>query len=465
MTISRSSFRDPAGSLTLVEGRALRRVKPAGRAVAELYFDSPILQRLKEDGLLIGGARVLPAELPSPLLESVRDGEFWIEHPPIPFPTYPGEWTWSMLRDAALLTLELAKGLLTEGLELKDATPWNILFRDARPVFVDALSFEARPESRPYWKAYGQFLSTFLYPLLAVRRRGLTLARVFCERGGLATGEALRLLGAHAWVSPVGLKRIVFPHLLAKVPVAPQARGIDPGVAGRVIRNLLAALEREIRGLRAPSEETMWGSYERALPYTREGALEKVEWIGKILDKLPGSLDVLDLGANTGTFSRLAGTRGHRVVAVERDPGCADSIYLHAKASGHQILPVVMNWGAPTAAGGWAGSEIISFPERSRNRFDVVLALAFMHHLRFVEGVPLEAQVNQLAEHVRGHLLLEWVGSGDPMVRALSQAHGFMPADYAQESLEAALARRFRLIERHGLPGGERWLYWLERIH
>jgi len=463
MRLPGGSFRDPAGALHQVEGRVLRQVHPPGEPLARLYFESPALLRAREQGLLVEGWRLDPGDLPPPLREGAVPGGTWMEHPPVPFPTYPPEWTWSMLRDAASATLDLALGLLPEGLEPKDATPWNLLFRDTRPLFVDALSFEARPAARPYWKAYGQFLSTFLYPLLVHRERGLSLARAFAERRGFTPAECARLLGASAWTSSLAFRRVLLPHWLAKGNWRPSSLQISPEVANRSIGRLLANLREEIQGLPAPRAVSAWSGYGEALPYTLEGAQEKRAWVGDVLGRLGSPLEVLDLGANTGVFSVLACERGHRVVAVESDPGCADALFLQARAQALPVLPLVMNWGAPTPAAGWAGGEVRSFASRSRDRFDLVLALAFMHHLRFAEGVPIGAQIAQMAEHTRRHLILEWVGPGDPMVRSLAQAHGFMPADYTQETLESLLDGSFRVVERLGLPGGERWLYWMEK--
>jgi len=79
-----------------------------------------------------------------------------LRHERIPFVSYPYEWTFSMLRDAALLQLDLNLAALEEGMILKDSTPYNVQFRGSKPVFVDIGSFERLREGAP-WVGYRQF--------------------------------------------------------------------------------------------------------------------------------------------------------------------------------------------------------------------------------------------------------------------------------------------------------------------
>ena len=77
-----------------------------------------------------------------------------------------------MLREAALLQLDLMLSALDDGLILKDASPYNVQWRGARPVFVDVGSFERLREGEP-WAGYRQFCSLYLNPLLLQAYRGI----------------------------------------------------------------------------------------------------------------------------------------------------------------------------------------------------------------------------------------------------------------------------------------------------
>ncbi|MEI9910537.1 MAG: hypothetical protein WDO71_13220 [Bacteroidota bacterium] len=82
----------------------------------------------------------------------------------IGFVSYPSEWSFDMLKDAALLTLQLVKEALSFNMIVKDATPFNIQWHEGKLIFIDTLSFE-KYEATP-WIAYRQFCEGFLGPLL-----------------------------------------------------------------------------------------------------------------------------------------------------------------------------------------------------------------------------------------------------------------------------------------------------------
>ncbi len=120
-------------------------------------------ERFSESGSLVAtelldGTAGLPAGL-------VKDSAGVLKHERIPFVSYPYEWPFSMLKDAALLQLDLILAALEEDMILKDSTPYNVQFKGAQPVFVDVGSFERLREGEP-WVGYRQFCMLYLYPLL-----------------------------------------------------------------------------------------------------------------------------------------------------------------------------------------------------------------------------------------------------------------------------------------------------------
>jgi hypothetical protein len=151
----------------------------------------------------------------SELYRNIR-GEAILEHERIPFPSFPYEWAPEMLHAAAMLTLELALDLLPEALGLKDATPYNVLFRGPQPVFIDILSFERRDPADPTWLPYAQFIRTFLLPLLANRYFGFALDQLlFTRRDGLEPEEVYRWLGPLERVRPPFLSLVSMPLWLS----------------------------------------------------------------------------------------------------------------------------------------------------------------------------------------------------------------------------------------------------------
>src|SRR5438477_6978169 len=181
MTQPAASFRDPAGSCCQVDGRIFRLLDAVSATGYEVFLESASACAFAERGKLVSTRRLAEDEMVAlrhlPQLQAAlaRLGTryagagvptVFFEHERIWFPSYPYEWPPEMLWAAAELTLELARASLADGYGLKDATPYNVLFRGTEPVFIDVSSFRPRAAGDPMWRPYGQFVRTFLLPLL-----------------------------------------------------------------------------------------------------------------------------------------------------------------------------------------------------------------------------------------------------------------------------------------------------------
>ena len=152
------SFRDPHGFVYRQHGVVLRQVNEQGRSDYDALMRSGLYETLTSRGDLI----------PHEELEvsaAARPGAYRVLRPEqIPFISYPYEWSFGQLKDAALLTLRLQKAAMDAGLSLRDATSYNVQFHHGRPVWIDTLSFEHYDESKS-WVAYRQFCQHFFAPL------------------------------------------------------------------------------------------------------------------------------------------------------------------------------------------------------------------------------------------------------------------------------------------------------------
>jgi hypothetical protein len=129
-----SSFRDPAGYVFRRDGVLYRAIRRPGR---------PHFERLMASGLyeeLVGARLLVPhEEVPASAAERA-DVERVIRPEEVPFVSYPYEWSFSQLQDAALATLEVQKRALRRGLTLVDASAYNIQFLRGAPILIDTLS-------------------------------------------------------------------------------------------------------------------------------------------------------------------------------------------------------------------------------------------------------------------------------------------------------------------------------------
>lgn len=473
-----ATFRDPAGSVLVRQGRVLRFLRPAGMSDFTAIWDSPMVQRELMSGRLPRTERIDPSR--DPLLSGdpeIRelitdlDVQAVLEHEKIPFQSFPYEWPPEMLHAAAALTIDLAEAFLDEGLGFKDATPYNVLFRGPTPVFVDLLSIEKRVPDDPIWLPYAQFIRTFLLPLLANRHFGLGLDQILTtRRDGLEPEEVYR------WLSPV--RKFCPPFLtLVSLPSILAARQ-NPGETGVYARRsagseekarfILRSQFRRLRSLlsrlepKAAAKSTWSGYMQTNSHYSSEEFAAKEKFVAEALAEFSPRA-VLDAGCNTGHFSAIAARQGARVVAIDYDPVVVGQVWRRARLENLDILPLAVNLTRPTPSLGWRNQECASFLDRARGGFDAVVMLAVIHHMLVTERVPLNEIVDLAAQLTTNFLIIEFVAPEDPMFQRLLRGRGDLHRGLDHNVFETVCRRRFEIVRAQHQDGSTRWLYVLKK--
>ena len=473
-----ASFRDPAGQLFRFPGRIVRTVLPEGTEDLNAFLASDAARKFTDSGSLVR-SEVLPAARleeaisaePARQLLAAFPSATFLEHERVPFPSFPYEWPPEMLHAAASLTLDLAEALLDENLGLKDGTPYNVLFRGPRPVFVDVLSVERREPGDATWLPYAQFVRTFLLPLAAAENLGLPLEQsLLGRRDGLEPEDVYRMCGA--------LRKLRSPFLtLVTLPTWLGARQ-DPDDHRVYQKKLLADTEKAryilgslLRGLRkslakvAPraGKRSTWSEYMAAdNNYSGEHFAAKQAFVESALHEFQPRR-VLDVGANTGHFSALAARAGASVVAIDYDPVVVGQIWRNAREEKLDILPLVVNLARPTPATGWRNRECPGFLERARGGFDGVLMLAVIHHMLVTERIPLTEILGLAAELSTGLVVAEYVDPQDSMFRRLTRGREHLHRDLTPQVFEAACRAHFEIVRWQQIDGTHRRLYLLRR--
>lgn len=476
LELDAGSFRDPGGRVYTLKGRVYRVVSRYSLDDWRAFSASPLFDELQRDGLLIA-TRPAPADLsPLPLddpagVVRLRSPQVVLEHDRVPFVSYPYEWTFSMLRDAALLHLDLLQRALARDFVLKDASPYNVQFLGARPVFIDVLSF-ARYQPGDPWAGYNQFCKMMLYPLmLEAYKRVPFQPWLRSELEGLDPLTFSRLLGLRDLLRPG-----VFAHVKLHAWLQKKMESERTSVRSEIKRAGLSrdALLANIRGLRrllarlAPhGAASHWVDYEQTCTYDTAALAQKEDFVRRVVlsrDTRSGSRDeaaerrlVWDLGANVGHFSRLAAEHAATVVAFDTDAASIDRLYLALKKERREnILPLLINVANPSPDQGWRGRERRSLAARGKP--DLVLALALVHHLRISANIPVAAFLDWLAE-LGAAAVVEFVSKDDPQTRRLLLNKDDTYDDYTREAFEAALRKLFCVEATLDLSGGTRVLY------
>ena len=435
-----SSFRDPDGYMFEQNGELYRAVNHSYEASYDLLISSGLYQKLVDRGLMIPFE-----EIEQSLLG--LSGFYKILKPErIRFISYPYEWALNMLKDAALLTLEIQILALEHGMSLKDASSFNVQFQNGKPVFIDTLSFELYPADRP-WVAYRQFCQHFLAPLALMAYIDPGLNRLFITHiDGIPLDLTTKLLPFRCRFR-LGLYLHIYLHSKSQQ----KHSNSNISVTSDKRKFSLTALKALLEGLKVTVNNqqwnprgTEWADYTDERVHSQEYTIFKTKIISQLLDKVkPQTL--WDLGANSGLYSRLAAQKGIQVMSFDVDPACVKKNYALVRQNNEtNILPLLMDLLNTTPAIGWGGSERLSFYERTKP--NLVMALAIIHHLAISANIPLES----IASHFAGladTLITEFVPKQDEKVQLLLVNRKDIFPDYTLEGFEKAFKKYYKIEE------------------
>jgi SAM-dependent methyltransferase len=446
------SFRDPSGFVYSRDGILYRQVNLGFRPQFEGFLASGLYDELVRDGLLV------PHEQAGLDLAATSEAYAILRPERVAFISYPYEWSFGQLQDAASLTLEIQERALARGFTLRDSSAYNVQFQAGRPVFIDTLSFEPLEEGKA-WSAYKQFCEHFLVPLTlmsSVDIRCGVLLRSYLD--GIPLDLGSRLLPRRSWAS---LSTFLHIHLHAWVQGRYAGRAASSTVKNRrmgrdAVLRLVKNLGSAVRRLSWRASGTEWADYTVDNNYSETAARSKRDLVLAHL-RSSGARTVWDLGANTGDYSRAAREVASQVISFDVDPAAVERNYRGVRGQREAgILPLLLDLTNPSPAQGWAGHERLSLEERGPA--DAVLALALIHHLAIGHNLPLEWVASYLKRLGR-LLVIEFVPKSDSQVQRLLLSRPDIFPAYTKEGFEEAFGRHYEIQAIGRIADSERWLY------
>jgi ribosomal protein L11 methylase PrmA len=457
-----SSFRDPSGHVFISEDRVLRTINQVAKADYEQVRDQGILARAIENGYLIEYKELAKSNSPVELLGAA----YVVEHPRIPYISYPYEWSFYQLKAAALHHLNFQLALLEDGAVLSDAAAFNIQFVGSKPVFIDLLSVKPYKEGM-FWLGHGQFCEQFLNPLLL--RSALGIYHNAWFRGtmnGIATMDLARLMPKTKMLSWNMLSQVFLKAKLERDAIqAPQhmikkakshTKLSKLGYRGLItqMRNWIAKLEPANQG------KTIWGDYAKDNTYTSEGALLKRRFIEECASTIrPKTL--VDLGCNTGDYSLAAHSAGAEyVIGFDFDQRACELAFMRAHEQNLPFLPLYLDANNPSPDQGWMQTERDGFAKRTKA--DMLIALAFIHHMAIAKNIPLQQVVKWLVG-VAPHGIIEFVPKSDSTVKTMLAVREDIFDNYHVDEFEKQLSAVAKIVRKQEVANSERCLYWYER--
>ena len=451
-----ASFRDPSGFLFTHNGELYRQVNQSYATEYNRLMESGLYDKLIKARILVPHAEV---EIPAP---DPSIGFKIIQPERIPFISYPYEWAFSQLKDAALATLSLQKRALKSEMSLKDASAYNIQFQNGKPLLIDTLSFEIYQEGQP-WVAYRQFCQHFLAPLSLMAYVDIRLGqllRVYID--GVPLDLASELLPTRTRFN-FGLLTHIHLHASAQrryAGAAVKQPAAGKGMSKQSMVGLIESLESTIKKLNWIPAGTEWGNYYEITNYSDAAFEHKKGLVSKWLDQA-NPRSVWDLGANTGVFSRLASGCGISTISFDIDPAAVEQNYRQVRSAKEQnILPLLIDLTNPSPAIGWHNRERESLSDRAPA--EMVLALALIHHLAISNNVPFH-QLADFFHDMAQWLIIEFVPKSDSQVQRLLASRVDIFDHYTRDEFEEIFRHRFDVLEAVQVRESERFIYLMRR--
>ena len=435
---------------------------PAGVDDYEYVRDSGFLKLLKTEGLVVSGEEV-DFSLVGPVAD---DAVYVVEHPLLPIISYPYEWSFLALKEAALLHLNIQIRALKAGISLSDASAYNIQFLGPKPIFIDYLSFRKYQDGE-FWIAHRQFCEQFLNPLLL--RSILGVAHNAWYRGnqeGIGTTDLARLLPVHKKLSWNVLTQVVLQarfqnsavsSKVTKVAEAANTRKLPKSSYLAMLRNLhkwIARLEPPDTGA------TVWGAYADSNSYGNAEAKAKSAFIAKFASAVKPR-QLWDIGCNTGEYTKVALFSGAAsAVGFDFDQGALEQAFARASAEKLNFLPLFLDAANESPSQGWAGYERMGLAKRKSA--DALISLAFVHHMAITRNIPL----NQLVDWLIGFApdgVIEFVPKTDPMVQDILRLRDDVFQDYTPENFLACVSSQAEIVDRATVTESGRLLVRYQR--
>ncbi len=426
------SFRDPAGQIFQKDGHIYRTVN------APAAEDFAFVQNTDFYSKAIVEKRLIAADpVPLHVLNGQRsEASCVIEHPRLPFVSYPYEWTFGMLKTAAQFHLDFQIDALADGITLVDASAYNVQFIGASPIFIDTLSLR-RYEPGALWTGYKQFCDQFLNPLLLHSYVGLHHNAWYRgSQEGITAGEIRKLLPARRKLSRRVLTHVTLQDSLQKTTRKGSGPNLETlraaGLPLPVFRKTLANLRDWIAGLEPKNAgPTEWSDYAKANSYAPQEEALKQEFVADFVRR-EKPRQVWDLGCNSGEYAAVCLEAGaDYVVGFDSDHGALDLAFSRAREEQLRFLPLFLDIANPPPSQGWAQRERYGLQERAGA--DGVIALALIHHMSIGRNVPLAEAVAWLVGLApRG--VIEFVPRNDPMVQELLRFREDIFPKYTEEN-------------------------------
>tara|TARA_B100000575_G_scaffold286058_1_gene282228 strand:+ start:1561 stop:2952 length:1392 start_codon:yes stop_codon:yes gene_type:complete len=458
LNYDKGSFRDPAGKIFYYKNKVYREVFKSGLPRLSFLQKNNLLRELIEKKFLIKTEIIQSDEFSL----SDKNNQI-IEHEKLDFISYPYEWTFNQLKDAAIFHLNLQIFLLEKNAKLIDSSAYNIQFKNNKPIFIDVLSIDEYRNGE-YWKGHKQFCENFLNPLILKSKKGIDFNNWFKGNlEGITTSEVNKVLSFKDYFSytiffhvyllnKMDSKRISDPDKLNK-----KSKKVSK-FSQKSYFSLLNQLKNYIKSLKPKKQISTWEKYSEKNTYSDSESIKKLEITKKFYNE--NNIAILaDLGCNDGKFSEFVASKDIQVVGFDFDLNALDRLYLKSKKNNLNFLPLFSDFTNPSNNLGWNDSERKSLKDRAK--FDASISLALVHHLVLAKNIPLDQTIEWIVSFSPIGLI-EFVPKEDPTAQMMLSLKGDIFPDYNEKNFENTLLNFKKIKKKTKITSTNRIIYEFE---
>ena len=453
----KGSYRDPVGKIFYYKGRVLRGLNSKGVERFKYIKENHILEESIKKNFLISTKEA--TDLPK--INELSEFDLILEHKRIDYITYPYEWCFDQLKDAALHHLNFQLFLLEKNCVLIDASAYNIQFINSKPIFIDTLSLSEYKEGS-YWTGHKQFCENFLNPLILSSKKNIDFNNWFKGNlEGITTSDLNNILSLkdklnYSLFFHVFLMDRYEKKALLKPKEISQRINKKKALSKKSYKGMLLQLKKFILGLSKDKTLSKWSNYSENNSYNPEEEEKKIRIIENFIKKNKFNY-LADLGCNDGLYSFKSLKCGaKKVLGFDSDLNVLNKAYLSSKINNLNFHPVYIDFTNPSPSQGWNEKERKGFNQRMK--FNGMIALALYHHITIGNNIPMKEAIDWLISFApKG--VIEFVPKEDDMIKEMTKLKGDIFENYNEERFKLYLEQKVKIININKVSSSGRTLY------
>ena len=441
--IDQGSFRDPAGRIFYYNEKVLRLLNKEGEKRYNFLKKKNLLDNCISNKFLIQSNEVDSNNFN---LDSLKNKKI-IEHRKINYISYPYEWCFDQLKDAAIHHLNFHIFLLNNNATLIDGSAFNIQFEGYKPIFIDLLSIKEYQEGE-YWKSHKQFCENFLNPLLLKSKKKIDFNNWFKGNlEGITTKDLNSILSFKDKFSFNIFTQVYLLNLLDQKAIKNKKINLDQiskkKFPKKSFLSMLSNMKNFIISLKIKKSRTLWDDYSKNNTYKKKEEDIKKKIVKEFANRHKFKI-LADLGCNDGVYSKIClGNGCEYVVGFDYDLNAINNAYKTSKDEKLNFLPLYFDASNPSSNLGWYQNERRGYMERLN--FSGMLSLAFEHHLAIAKNIPLD-QVLKWLINIAPRGLIEFVPKNDETIKKMLMLKGDIFNDYNEENFRSLILKNANIV-------------------